>query len=121
MLTIEPVSAVYESGLFRLLEPLPLSDHQRVSLSIFVGEPVSPSPDAARLARIREQAAVWLAQQPPEAVREPRALSVAERGRLDADFDRLLAEIHRYTAGDSEDEIAALVDEAVTASRNPHA
>ncbi len=71
------ISAVYEGGLLKPIQPLALPERQRVRVIVMAEEP-----DPARVRWMHEQAAQWLAQQPVEAVREPAPLSPAERARL---------------------------------------
>jgi hypothetical protein len=66
---------------------------------------------------MQQAAERWLAQQPPDAVREPVTLSPEEKLKLDAEFDQLLAEIRQHSEGISEQEIMADVREALEAVR----
>lgn len=113
----KPISAIYENGLLKPLQPLPLRDRQRVKIIVLPDE-LRAQADPERVRQLHEQADAWLAQQPPHAVREPKPLSPAEKERLDAEFDQLLAEIHSKSADYSEEELAALVDAAVAAVRS---
>lgn len=109
-----PINAVYENGLLRLLQPLPLRNYQQVKVIVLLpDEPHRADPERVR--QLHDKADDWLARQPPHAVREPRPLSPAEKERLDAEFDQLLAEIHSKSASYSDAELAALVDAAVAA------
>jgi len=111
-----PVRAIYENGLLRPLQSLPLSEHQEVVIFVTAEE----RPRAVGEKRLREmhaQADAWLARQPVGAVRQPRPLSPAHQARLNSELDRLLAEVDAAMGNASEDEIAALVDEAANAAR----
>jgi predicted DNA-binding antitoxin AbrB/MazE fold protein len=107
------ISAVYEDGFLKPVQPLALPEHQRVRVIVVPAEP-----DPARVRWLYEQADEWLAQQPAEAIHQPAPLSPATRARLDAEFDDLLVEIRQITAGLSEVEIAARVDNARRAVRD---
>lgn len=109
-----PIAAVFENGLLKPLEPLKLKDLQRVK--IFVIEDEAPA-DPERVRQMHEMADTWLRNQRPGAVREPEPLMPQEKARLDAEFEQLLAEMQQYSTQDSENEIAALVSEAVAAVR----
>jgi predicted DNA-binding antitoxin AbrB/MazE fold protein len=112
----DPIRAIYENGILKLLQPLPLRNSQRVKVLVFPDDP-QRSADPDRVRQWHEQTNDWLARQPAHAVREPRPLSSAEREHLDAEFDMLLAEIRRKSGSCSEMELATLVDAAVAAVR----
>jgi hypothetical protein len=111
-----PITAIFENGLLKPLEPLALKDHQRVRIFVVEDEAFVP-PDPNRVYVMHEAAGEWLAMQSADAVQEPALLSPGEKEQLDAELDQLLAEIRRYSATDSDEEIALLVDEAVSAVR----
>ena len=114
------VSAVYEDGWLKPLEPLPLRDHQRVKIVVTLLDESQYRADPERVHRLHEKADEWLAQQPAVAVQEPRLLSPTKQAQLDVEFDRLLAEIQAASGADDEAELAALVDEAVAGVRKSH-
>ncbi len=114
------VSAVYEDGWLKPLEPLPLHEHQHVELTVTVPDELRYHADPERLHLLHEEADRWLAQQPAGAVQEPRQLSPQQQARLDAEFDQLIAEIQAMSDADGETLPADLVDEAVAAARKPH-
>jgi hypothetical protein len=80
-------------------------------------EIASAKADPKRLAMMKEQAAVWLAQQSPDAIRPPLRLSETDEQRMERDFDSALAAIRRHSGRLSEKEIAADVDEALAEAR----
>jgi predicted DNA-binding antitoxin AbrB/MazE fold protein len=116
MASSNPIHAVYENGSLRLLQPLPLRDHQQVQIIVLPEVSYTPA-DPERVRQMHERADAWLAQQRPDAVREPKPLSPAEKARLDAEFDQLLAEIRAKSAESSEEELASRVDAAIAAVR----
>lgn len=111
-----PITAVFENGLLKPLEPLALKDQQRVRIIVVEDEIISPA-DPDRVYVMHEAAEAWLAVQPTNAVHEPAPFSQVEKAQLDTEFDQLLAEIQQYSMHDSEEEIARLVDEAVSVIR----
>lgn len=114
------VRAVYEDGWLKPVEPLLLPDRQRVEILVTVLEEPQYRADPSLVQQLHEKANEWLAQQPTAAVREPRRFSQAKKSRLDAEFDQLMAEIQAASGADDDAELAALVDEAVTAVREFH-
>lgn len=112
----EPIPAVYENGLLRPLQPLSLPERAQVYLTISLSEPLQADVEA-RLQEMHRQADEWLAQQPQGAVRPPRRLSAAAQARLDAELEALLAEVDASMGDVSEEEVAALANEAVQAVR----
>lgn len=110
------IRAVYEDGVLKPSQPLPLQDHQEVQVIVLFDEPRGDV-DPARVRQLHEQADTWLAQQSAQAVREPKPLTAQERERLDAELDQLLAGIHALSASSSDAEIADEVDAAVMAVR----
>lgn len=117
MVLPEPITAVFENGLLKPLQPLALKDQQRVRI-IVVEDEVIPPVDLDRVHVMHEAAEAWLAIQPADAVQEPAPLSQDDKAQLDAELDQLLAEIQQYSARDSEEEIARLVDEAASVMRD---
>ena len=114
------VSAAYEDGWLKPLEPLPLRDRQRVEITVTLPEESQYNADPERVRQLHEKAEEWLAQQPAAAVQEPRELSPDEQAQLDADFDRLIAEIWAASGAHDEADLAPLVDEAASAAQKPH-
>ena len=115
MVTIS-VRAVYENGILRPLQPLPLSEHAQVDISV-VAIAASPPVVEDRLREMHVQTNEWLRRQSAHAVRLPPRLSPVAQASLDAELDKLLAEIDAEVGDVSEDEITALVDKAVSAVR----
>jgi predicted DNA-binding antitoxin AbrB/MazE fold protein len=112
-----PIAAIYENGILKPLEPLALREHQRVQINILVAD-APARPDLTRVRRIEEQADAWLAQQPAHAVREPAPFATGEKESLDAEFDKLLSELHRKTVDLTEDELTNRINVAVASIRN---
>lgn len=109
----QAISAVYDKGVLRPVQQLPLDDQQEVLLIVLPlkrGKP--PAVDPARVARMQEQTEAWLAQQPADAVREPLVPY-----RVADDFDAVLAEIRERASRFSEAEIAADVNAALAETR----
>jgi len=107
------ISAVYDKGVLRPMQQLPLADQQEVLLLILPLRRGKRSVvDSARVARMREQADVWLAQQPADAVSEPLVPY-----RAADDFDAVLAEIRERASRFSQAEIAADVNAALAEAR----
>lgn len=109
------VRAIYEDGVIKPKEKLPLVDHTEVLILILPieGQPVR-KPDADRLSVLREEVATWLVQQPAEAVREP----VATSSSADLDFERALAAIRRRASQHSLAQIRADVEAAIAEARS---
>lgn len=103
-------TAVYEKGSLKLLQDIPLKEHQKIQVMVF-------TPAETQIQQMEEKAKNWLAQQPENAVQKPKKLSSVEKKHLDAEFDTLLSEIHLHSKQFSENEISADVDEAVQAIR----
>jgi predicted DNA-binding antitoxin AbrB/MazE fold protein len=82
------VKAVYENGLLRPLEPLPLEEHQRVTVVITEAHPVPERshPDTDYLESVKKE--------------------VESMGRI-----RTLEEIHKITSVDSSSWAQAIIDE----------
>ena len=116
MMHQEVIPAIYENGVIRPLKPLQFPDHQQMQI-IIVSEGTRTQPGADRLRGLHEAVDLWQAQQAHSIVREPKHFEQQEQAALDVELDQLLAEIHRYTQADSEEELAALIDEAVAAVR----
>lgn len=113
------VTAVYENGLLKPLQHLPLQEHQRVLVIVLPldvdRERVSYSPE--RVAEMEAQVEAWLRRQPADALREPLPLSHAVRQALDQASDEALAAIRRHAAAFDDDEIAADVEAALAEVR----
>lgn len=107
------IVATYENGVLKPAERLPLSEHERVLVVV-----VPLAPDAARVARMREQVENWLSQQPADAVREPLTLSPETEQRLDDEFDAALAAIRARASRVSEGQILADVESAIAEVRS---
>jgi len=116
----DPIPAIYENGVLRPLQPLPLRNAQQVQIIVLADAPHLQA-DPERVRRFHEMVDAWLVRQPAQSIREPKPLSPVEKERLDTEFDRLLAEIHSVSGRCPEAEIAVLVDAAVTAVRASNA
>jgi predicted DNA-binding antitoxin AbrB/MazE fold protein len=93
------VTAIYENGILKPLQRLPLQEHQRV-LVIVVSldaerERVSYNPE--RVAEMERRAGAWLSQQPVYVVHEPSPLAPAVQQAIDRAFDEALAAIHSHS------------------------
>ena len=110
------VLAVYENGLLRPLQALSLSEHEQVHILISPEAQHYAAPEH-RLLRMHEQVDDWMARQPQDAVRPPRALSPSRRRKLDAELERLLADVDAAMSDSSDGEVAGLVDEAAQVVR----
>lgn len=109
----QAISAIYDKGVFRPMQQLPLDDQQEVLLIVLPLKRGQRSVvDSPRVARMQEQMNAWLAQQPADAVREPLVSY-----RVDDDFDAVLAEIRKRASYFSAAEIAADVDAALAQAR----
>lgn len=112
----EPITAIYESGMLKPHQPLALREHQEVQILVLTAESPVVSP-AERLSEVRTKLDTWRAAHPPAPMRDIPPLSPRQRARLDADFDELLSDLRRYSQGDTDEEIARAVDDAVEAVR----
>jgi predicted DNA-binding antitoxin AbrB/MazE fold protein len=113
------ITAIYEEGVLKPSEKLPLEEQQEV-LVIVVPLPRNEqllTDEQARLAQMREQTEAWLAKQPTDAVRPPLSLPQARSRELDDAFDVALTTIRARAAQFSEAEIAADVDVALAETR----
>jgi predicted DNA-binding antitoxin AbrB/MazE fold protein len=109
------ITAIYEGGVLKPSEKLPLEEQQEV-LVIVVPLPRKEqllTDEQARLAQLRERTEAWLAEQPTDAVRPPLSLPQTRSGELDDAFDAALTAIRARAAQFSEAEIAADVDAAL--------
>ena len=109
------ITAVYEDGVLKPTEALPLHNHQQVQVIVLFEAPAE-AVNAERVRQLHEQADAWLARQSIQAVREP-LLPQEDREQLDAELDQLLAEIRTQSDHDSEEVVADQVDAAVRAVR----
>jgi len=112
--SMRPIPAIYEKGLLRPLQSLPLPEHEKVYIILVPEDSQYPTIEA-RLRQMHSQADEWLTHQPQDAVQPSGPLSPARKARLDAELDQLLAEVDAAMSDASEEEIAALVDEAAQA------
>ena len=112
-----PIPAIYEKGLLRPLQSLPLPEHEKVYIILVTEDSQYPTIEA-RLRQMHAQADEWLTYQPQDALQYPPTLSPARKTRLDAELDQLLAEVDAAISAASEEEVAALVDEAAQAIRH---
>lgn len=110
------VLAVYENGLLRPLQALSLPEHEQVRVLISPEAQPYVAPEQ-RLLQMHEQVDDWLARQPQDAVRPPRALPRSRRTKLDNELDQLLAAVDAAMSDSSDEEVAAAVDEAVRVTR----
>ncbi|MFQ5594964.1 MAG: antitoxin family protein [Anaerolineae bacterium] len=114
------VTAVYENGVLKLLQELPLQESQHVLVIIVpldaAQEHLSYSPE--RVADMERQADAWLSQQPADAVREPSPLAPAVRQMIDRAFDEALAAIHSHSVPFDDDEIATDVEATLAEVRS---
>ena len=108
------VLAIFENGLLKPSEKLPLEDKQKVWVVIV---PMQAEVDTARLKALREQAEDWLRQQPPNTVREPIELAPELEKRLDDEFEQTLARIHARASRYSEAVIIADIEAAIAEVR----
>jgi len=112
--TMRPIPAIYENGLLRPLQSLPLPEHEKVYIILVTKDSQYPTIEA-RLHQMHAQADEWLACQSPDALQPPPPLSPTRKTRLDTELDQLLAEVDAAMSDASEEEVAALVDEAAQA------
>lgn len=113
------IVATYENGILKPTERLPLDEHQRVLVVVVpLTSGMEYKPDAARVARMREQVEVWLSQQATDAVREPLALVPETEQHLDDEFDAALAAIRARASRFSEEQIIADVLAAIAEVRS---
>lgn len=109
------ITAIYEGGVLKPSEKLPLEEQQEV-LVIVVPLPRKEqllTDEQAQLVQMREQTEAWLAKQPTDVVRPPLSLAKARSRELDDAFDATLTAIRARAAQFSEAEIAADVDAAL--------
>ncbi len=107
--------AVYEDGVLKPKEKLPLDERAEVLILILpVGETPIKAPDADRVAALQKEVATWLAQQPADAVREP----IAAHPSVERDFERALAAIRKRASKYSLAQIQADVEAAIAESRD---
>ena len=109
------ITAIYEGGVLKPSEKLPLEEHQEV-LVIVVPLPRKEqllTDEQAQLAQMRQQTEAWLAKQLTDAVRPPLSLPTARSRELDAAFDTALTAIRARAAQFSEADVAADVDAAL--------
>jgi predicted DNA-binding antitoxin AbrB/MazE fold protein len=114
------ITAVYEEGVLKPSEKLPLEEQQEVLVIVVPlprNEQLLLTDEQARLAQMREQTEAWLAKQPTDAVRPPLSLPQARSRELDDAFDVALTTIRARAAQFSEAEIAADVDVALAETR----
>jgi predicted DNA-binding antitoxin AbrB/MazE fold protein len=113
------VTAVYEDGLLKPLQRLPLQEHQRVVVFVLPldteRERVSYSPEW--IAEMEAQVEAWLRRQPADVLREPLPLSSAVRQAMNQAFDEALAAIRSHAVAFDDDEIAADVEAALAEVR----
>jgi predicted DNA-binding antitoxin AbrB/MazE fold protein len=114
---MRPIPAIYENGLLRPLQSLPLPEHEKVYIILVTEDSQYPTTEA-RLRQMHAQADEWLTYQSRDALQPPCPLSPAHKARLDAELDQLLAEVDAAMSDASEEEVAALVDEAAQAIRH---
>lgn len=107
------VSATYQEGVLKLAHRLSLAEQQRVMVIVLPLPAATAQSDPARLARLKEQTATWLSQQPSDAIKPPLSLQPDEQQALDNDFDAVLREIHARSSRLTEAEIAADVETAL--------
>ena len=114
------VRAVYEDGWLKPFEPLLLPDHQCVEIMVTVLEEPQYLAHLKPAQQLHEKTTEWLAQQPAAAVREPDLPPGQEEppGRRVRPVDG--RDSGRGPGADDDAELAALVDEAVTAVREFH-
>jgi hypothetical protein len=114
------VKMTYQDGVLKPAQDLPFRDRQQVLAIVLPLQEAMPlpQPDLTRVATLREQAANWLSQQPPDAVRLPLRLSEAHESDLDRDFDAILAAIRQRSHRFSSQEIAADVNLALAEARS---
>ena len=114
------VTATYQDSTLRLAQALPLPNQQQVLVIVLPLPEAVPfaKPNLARVAVMREQAAQWLNQQSPDAVRPPLRLSQAQEQKLDADFEAALADIRARASRFSAAEIVADVEAALAEVRS---
>jgi predicted DNA-binding antitoxin AbrB/MazE fold protein len=109
------ITAIYEGGVLKPSEKLPLEEQQEV-LVIVVPLPRKEqllTDEQARLAQLRERTEAWLAEQPTDAVRPPLSLPQTRSRELDDAFDAALSAIRARAAQFIEAEITADVDAAL--------
>jgi len=108
------ISAIYDKGVLRPTQQLPLDDQQEVLLIVLpLKRRKRSAVDSDRVARMQQQADIWLAQQAEDAVREPL---VPFQPSAD-DFDAVLADIRERASRFSAAEIAADVNAALAEAR----
>lgn len=108
------VRAVYEDGVLKPKDILPLDDHAEVLILILPAEArLVREPGADRVAALQQEVVTWLAQQPADAVREP----VVAPSSVEQDFERALAAIRRRASQYSLIQIQADVETAVAEAR----
>jgi hypothetical protein len=113
------VKMVYQDGVLRSPEALPFKDRQEVLVLVLPlqTETTQSAANPKRAAQLREQAAIWLAQQPADAVRPPLATAEEDDRRLDDHFETSLAAIRRHAGRFDQREIEADIRLALAESR----
>lgn len=113
------ITATYQNGVLKPAQELPLRDQQQVLVIVLplrqTGLPAKPNSE--RVAAMREQAATWLSQQSPDAVRPPLPLTQTQEQALDDSFEAALAEIRARASQFSPEEIIADVEAALAEVR----
>jgi predicted DNA-binding antitoxin AbrB/MazE fold protein len=108
------LEAIYRRGTLELKSLLPVKEGEVVRVVVMTGEEVSLQD---RVATMHKVADAWLAQQPVQAIPSMPDYPQEEWVRLDAELDKVLAEIEQKSARYTEEEVAADVEAAVKATR----
>ena len=112
----EPITVIYEDGVLRPRQPLTLRERQEVQILVLADEETAAL-EEERFHQLQRKLDAWQVAHPAQPMQMPPASATAQRARLDEEFDQLLGDLRRYSQVDSEDEVAAIVDEAVSAVR----